>query len=283
MRDDIPDVSALRFLVGRALKSARSEARPPITQAQAAGAIGVTSGKLSYMESGATAQSADHVAVLMRLYKAPAEDVEWVVSLAVRADHGVLSTRNDDVWPDWFRLFVGLEQLAERSFVYANSLLPGQLQTLAYATAVLDGSLHIPARDVGRVAQARIDRQRLTADMPLELTAVIEECVLDRPIGGPAVMAEQLEHVLDLLTLPNVDVRVIPTSVGYHDGLGNSFTELNFAEARGIAYVEYHTGAVYLQERSDINLYTLTASRLMDTALSPDETVDVVRSRIAKI
>ncbi|MEV6138682.1 hypothetical protein AB0L63_21990 [Nocardia sp. NPDC051990] len=79
-----------------------------------------------HQQSGVTAQNPDHVAQLMRHYKAPAEDVEWVVSLAVRADHGVLSTRNDDVWPHWFRLFVGLEKLAERLFDYNNSFLPGQ-------------------------------------------------------------------------------------------------------------------------------------------------------------
>ncbi|MGY2091083.1 MULTISPECIES: helix-turn-helix domain-containing protein [Nocardia] len=283
MRDDeLSDASALRFLVGSALKAARTSAR--VTQQAAAKHIGFTSGKLSYMESGETAQSADHVAQLMRLYNAPAEDVEWVVSLAVRADHGVLSTRNDDVWPDWFKLYVGLEKLAQRQFEYTNSFFPGQLQTLDYATAVVGDSLHIPAKDVAQTARARIDRQRVAdADKPLQISAVVEESVLDRPFGGAAVMIEQFEHVLELMTLPNIDLRVIPTAVGNHDGLSNPFILLNFTEARGIAYIEYHTGALYLQERADVDLYTLIADRLIDRALSAEDTASAIRSRISKI
>ncbi|WP_406279124.1 helix-turn-helix transcriptional regulator [Nocardia sp. NBC_00881] len=280
--DELPDASALRFLVGSALKAARTTAR--VTQQAAAKHIGFTSGKLSYMESGETAQGADHVAQLMRLYKAPAEDVEWVVSLAVRADHGVLSTRNDDVWPDWFKLYVGLEKLAKRLFEYTNSFLPGQLQTLAYATAVLEDSLHIPARDIAQTARARIDRQRIIGtDRPLQTSAVVEESVLDRMIGSPTVMIEQLEHLLELMSLPNVDLHIIPTATGNHEGLPGSFILLNFTEARGIAYVEYHTGALYLQERSDVDLYTLTAERLIGKALSTDDTANAIQSRIAKI
>ncbi|MFC3961657.1 helix-turn-helix domain-containing protein [Nocardia jiangsuensis] len=283
MRDDErSDASALRFLVGSALKAARSTAR--VTQQAAAKHIGFTSAKLSYMESGETAQSADHVAKLMRLYAAPAEDVEWVVSLAVRADHGVLSTRNDEVWPDWFKLYVGLEKLAQRQFEYANSFFPGQVQTLDYATAVVSNSLHIPAKDVAPTARARIDRQRVTdADEPLQISAVIEESVLDRPFGSPAVMLGQFEHVLDLMTRSNVDLRVIPTSAGNHDGLSTPFILLNFTDARGIAYIEYHTGALYLQERADVDLYALTADRLVARALSAEDTAAAVRSRITRL
>jgi transcriptional regulator with XRE-family HTH domain len=282
MHDELPDASALRFLVGHDLKTAREAAR--ITQAAAAKKIGCTSAKLSYMESGKTAQAPDEVGELMRFYRAKPEQVELTVSLAVRADHGTLSTRHSDVLPDWFKLFVGLERLAESQFEYSDKQMPGQLQTPAYAAALLTGSLHIPPMDTAQTVRARIDRQRLTGtETPLRFRAVIEEVVLDRPIGGPAVMIEQLEHLLEMMALDNVDIRVIPTDVGSHEALPGSFILLNFTEARGIAYVEHHTGALYLQERSDIDLYSLTADRLMNRALSAEDTASAISSRISKI
>ncbi|MBF6333347.1 helix-turn-helix domain-containing protein [Nocardia transvalensis] len=282
MHDELPDASALRFLVGHDLKTARENAR--ITQAAAAKKIGCTSAKLSYMESGKTAQAPEEVGELMRYYRAKPEQVELTVSLAVRADHGTLSTRHSDVLPDWFKLFVGLERLAESQFEYSDKFIPGQLQTPAHAAALLADSLHIPPMDIAQTVRARIDRQRLTGtETPLKLRAVIEEVVLDRPIGGPDVMVEQLEHLLAMMKLDHVDLRVIPTSVGAHEGLPGSFILLSFMEARSIAYVEHHTGALYLQERSDVDLYSLTADRLMAKALSAKDTARAISSRISKI
>ncbi|MGF6884928.1 transcriptional regulator with XRE-family HTH domain [Nocardia sp. GAS34] len=282
MHEEPQDASALRFLVGHDLKTARENAR--ITQLAAAKEIGCTSAKLSYMESGKTAQAPDEVGELMRYYRAKPEQVELTVSLAVRADHGTVSTRHDDVLPNWFKLFVGLERLATEQFEYTENFIPGQLQTPAHAAALLGDSLHIPPMDVAQAVRVRIDRQRLAnTETPLKLRAVIEEVVLDRPIGGPAVMIEQLEHLLAMMTLDNVDIRVIPTQVGAHEGLPGSFTLLNFTEARGIAYIEHHTGALYLQERADVDLYTLAADRLMTKALSTDDTAHAISSRVSKI
>jgi len=282
MREERPDASALRFLVGYDLKTARENAR--VTQAQAARHVGCTPAKLSYMESGKTAQSPDDVAALMRFYAAEHEQVELTVSLAGRAGQGTLSTKHGDVLPDWFKLFVGLERLAQAQFEYADKVIPGQIQTPEYARALLGDSLHIPPMGTSQAVRARIDRQRVTDEQrPLKFSAVLEESVLDRMIGGTDVMADQLRSLRKLMALDHVELRVAPTAVGAHEGLPGSFILLSFAQARGIAYVEYHIGALYLQDRADVDLYTLTADRLMKRALSQEDSVRVVTSRIEKL
>ncbi|WP_433661113.1 helix-turn-helix domain-containing protein [Nocardia sp. CA-128927] len=280
MRDERSDPSALRFLVGHDLRAAREAAR--IKQSEAAKHVGCTPAKLSYMESGKTLQQPDEVAALLRFYGVKVEDVDRTVTLAGRADHGTWWTPFGEVLPDWFKTFVGLEGLAASQFEYADKVLPGQVQTPGYATALLGDSLHIPAMDLAQAVRARMARQRLTGtENPLQLRAVIEEVALDRPVGGPTVMREQLEYLHELMGLDNVELQIIPTEVAVHEGLPGSFIVLDFAEARGIAYVEYHTGALYLQDQPQVDLYTLAADRLRDKALSDSDTAAAIRSRIS--
>ena len=110
-----------------------------------------------------------------------------------------------------------------------------------------------------------MERQRrlFVEDEPLKLAVMLEESVLDRPIGGADVLHGQLEHVLRLVEHENIEVRVLPTAIGSHEGLVGPFTVLDFAKAQSIAYVELVNGAFYVQ-----------------VALSPEESAGVIRSRL---
>ncbi|MPZ80289.1 MAG: hypothetical protein GEV28_07790 [Actinophytocola sp.] len=127
-----------------------------------------------------------------------------------------------------------------------------------------------------------MERQRrlFAADRPLRLAAMLEEVVLDRPIGGSDVMRGQLEHVLQLVEHENIEVRVLPTAIGSHEALVGPFTVLDFPEAQSIAYVEQVNGAIYVQDQDQVNGYTRTVNRLREVALSPEQTVDIIHSRL---
>ncbi|WP_280361293.1 helix-turn-helix domain-containing protein [Nocardia wallacei] len=282
MHDHRSDPSALRFLVGHDLRAAREQAG--IKQADAAKIIGCTPTKLSYMESGRTGQQPEEVAALLRAYGVAVEHIDRSVQLAGRADHGTWWAPYKDVLPDWFRTFVGLEGLASAQFAYGILVLPGQLQTAEYCAALLNDSLQIPRMDTAQVVKARMARQRLAdSTAPLQFRTVIEETMLDRQVGGPAVMRRQLEHLLAMAELDNVDMHVMPTAVSVHDGLSGEFVLLDFSEARSIAYVEYHTGALYLQESEQVHLYSLAADRLCAKALSTSASAEMIAERIAKL
>ena len=127
-----------------------------------------------------------------------------------------------------------------------------------------------------------MERQRrlFADDEPLKLAVMLEEAVLDRPIGGPEVLRSQLEHVLHLVEHENIEVRVLLTAVGSHEGLVGPFTVLDFAKAQSIAYVELVNGAFYVQDQDQVNGYNRTVDRLREVALSPEESVAVIRSRL---
>lgn len=174
-----------------------------------------------------------------------------------------------------------MEGVAHAQFAYKSLLVPGQLQTPDYAAALLVGNLRVPPMEAPQVARARVARQRIADDAcPLRFRAVLEEYVLDRIVGGPAVMRPQLQHLLDMGRRDNVDIHIMPVSVAVHDGLDGDYLILDFEDAQSIGYVEYPTGAIYVQDQDQVSAYTLSADRLCSAALSTSESADLIAERM---
>lgn len=272
------DPSALRWLIGHELRTARMQSRT--TQAEAARALGCTGVKINYMEAGRNQQQPDELDVLLRLYGADAEVTRRLMALAGGADQGTWWASYADAVPDWFGTFVGLEGLARGVFTYATMALEGQLQTREYAAALLVNNARVSPAEAGQVVRARMARQRLTEPGPLEYHAVVEEQVLHRTVGGAKVMVAQLERLLELVERDNVTLQVMPTAVAVHDGLDGPFSILDFAEARSIGYVEYRDGGVYVQDPNQVEVYNLVAERLSERALTDADSAALIRARI---
>lgn len=273
------DPSALRFLLGHDLRTARE--RAGLTQAAAGAVLGSSQARINYLETGKTQQKPDDVTALLRAYGADDEHVDRMASLAGRADQGTWWAPHSGVLPRWFQTFVGLEGLATAEFAYTALLLPGQLHIADYAAALLVGNLQVPPMDAGHVVAARIARQRLTDETnPLDLRVVIESYVLERNVGGPGVMRRQLEHLLALSSRDNVQLHVMPVDVAVHDGLDGEFLLLSFDEAQSIGYVEYPDGALYVQDRGQVGRYELAAERLCADALSTSDSRAVISARL---
>ena len=108
-------------------------------------------------------------------------------------------------------------------------LVPGLLQTEHYAWAVIRARWPDDPDGVQRRVMARMARRTLLSkpDAPA-LTAILDEAALRRPIGGAAVMRDQLRELLR--PRPNVTIRVVPYATGAHPGLEGSFVLLDFPE-----------------------------------------------------
>lgn len=282
MADHRADPSALRFLIGHDLRTARE--RAGLKQVEAGRVLDCSQAKINYLETGKTQQKPDEVTSLLRAYGADVEHIDRMASLAARADQGTWWAPFGEVLPNWFRTFVGLEGLAAAQFIYESMLLPGQLQIPEYAAALLVGNLRVAPVDAPQVVRARMARQRLTDQTkPLRFRAVIEEYVLDRIVGGPEVMRSQLTHLLTLMERDNVELHVMPVSCIVHDGLDGDFLLLDFEEAQSIGYIEYPTGAIYVQDQDQVETYTLSADRLCAAALSESASADAIAARIAAL
>lgn len=277
---DRDDPSAVRWLVGVELGRFRERAGKKI--GEAAKIIKCSAGKIGHMESGRNQQQPGEVRDLLRFYGADQADIDRLSSLAGSAGDQTWWAAWTDVVPDWLKTFVGLEGLAAQSSIYAPLVFPALLQTEPYALGLTAGHIRVRPDHNERTVKLRMERQhRLFVDeRPLGLTVMIEEVLLDRPVGGPGILQGQLEHVLDLVERENVEVRVLPTGVGYHEALIGPFTVLDFTTAQSIAYVELVNGAVYVQDQDQVNGYNRTVDRLREVALSPQESVEVIRSRL---
>jgi hypothetical protein len=98
--------------------------------------------------------------------------------------------------------------------------------------------------------------------------------VLRRPVGGPALMRAQFRHLIDVAELPNVTLQVVPFSSGAHPGESGSFTVLRFEERDlpDVVYLEGLTGAIYLDQRSDVEHYLEVVNEISIEALTPERT-----------
>ncbi len=277
------DPSALRWLIGVELTNYRKRAGQTMTAA--AQAIGCTAGKVGHLESGRNQQQPAEITELLRFYGTDLADVERLASLAGGADRQTWWAPWTDVVPDWLRTFVGLEGLASYVAQYATAVFPALLQTEDYSLGATTGHGRVRPDHDERTVSLRMERQRRLSndDEPLGLTALIEESVLDRPIGSTATMRAQLEHLLAMSERDNVEVLVLPTTLGLHDGLVGPFTLLDFAAAQSIAYVEIVNGAVYVQDQQQVTGYTRIVDRLRAAALSPACTAEALRSRLSAL
>ncbi len=278
---DRGDPSALRWLIGVELHNYRKRAGQ--TLAAAAKALGCSPGLVGHFEKGLYFPQPEQIAGLLSLYGAPAWDVERLSTLAGRAEQRTWLAPWNDIIPDWTRTFVGLEGLASHEIIYAPLVLHALVQTEAYSIGATAGSARVRPDQVERLVSLRMERQRrLFSDIdPLRLTAVIEESVLDRPIGGGATMHEQLEHLVELSARDNVDILVLPTAIGRHDSVEGKFSVLHFEQAQSIGYIEYPDGAIYVQDQDQVAAYTRTAESLRSVALSQRESVGAITARLA--
>jgi hypothetical protein len=194
--------------------------------------------------------------------------------------------RYNDVMPNWFQDFVGLEESAARIQTYEVQFIPGLLQIDAYARAIATrGRPDFTPPDAERRIALRLRRQRiLTGIKPPKLWAVIDETVLHRPIGGRRVLRMQLEHLLEYSALPNITLQIVPLHLSGYAAEG-PFTVLRFAEAElpDIVYVEHLAGAIYLDNLRDIEMYSRALDRLMVDAETPDRSRQMLMKALSEL
>jgi transcriptional regulator with XRE-family HTH domain len=180
-----------------------------------------------------------------------------------------------------YSTYVGFEAEARVIRDFDSAVVPGLLQTPEYVRALHEDPLPFGSRDlIGQRIQARLKRQELItrpSPPPLELRAILDEAVLHRVIGGPAVMAAQLKRVVQEMERPNVTVQVIPYSVGAHPALDSNFNILEFAgSAADIVYSEGMVGFIYLDRPEDIARYHEVFQHLSQIALKPDQSAELM-------
>jgi transcriptional regulator with XRE-family HTH domain len=186
--------------------------------------------------------------------------------------------------PDWAEQYVGLEQGAERLRSYQNAVVHGLLQTDGYTEALLRSSPAISEERLEQVADVRAQRQSALQrnPNPLEVWAVMDEAIVHRVVGDPDTMRSQLLYLAEVgRDLPNVHVLVIPFERGGAlEAVLGPFTVLSFPwrSDPGVVYVEYRSGAFYLESLREVDAHSQIFDRLESLALPQDESVEMLRT-----
>ncbi|MGH3887406.1 MAG: DUF5753 domain-containing protein [Pseudonocardiaceae bacterium] len=266
--------TARRILLGSRLRRLREAAE--ISRAEAGYTIRSSESKISRLELGRVSFKERDVTDLLTMYGVT-DTVQRAtfVELVTRSNEPGWWHRYTDLVADWFQDYLGLEESAVRIRTCEQVFVPGLLQTEDYAKAIAThGWSPLAGQSVQRQVTVRMRRQALLAgpDAP-KLWAVIDESVLHRLIGGRRVMLAQIEHLLELTKRHNVTVQVVPYQFSGYAAEG-SFTMLRFAqpELPDVVYIEHLSGALYLDKRSDTELYARVFDRLTVDAKTPDHT-----------
>ncbi|MFF4424188.1 Scr1 family TA system antitoxin-like transcriptional regulator [Streptomyces sp. NPDC001549] len=192
-------------------------------------------------------------------------------------------------YPTWFLPFIELERDAVRHRVFESQIVPGLLQTEEYARAMLAA---VRPDNLDDLVAARLSRQAiLERDTPPHTWFIMDEQALRRTIGGPAVMAAQLEHLLLAGQAPRTVVQVMPEKVTAHPGLAGPFTLLSFdhggapkvREAKpphDVLYVDGFSQGRTALETAEVMAAGHAYDLLTSYALSPDESEDLIRDHL---
>ncbi|MEU6392333.1 helix-turn-helix transcriptional regulator [Streptomyces sp. NPDC046939] len=256
--------TVLRMILGRRLQDMRLTAGASLEDA--AKALRVKTLTIRRLEKAEVALKPLYVEKLLETYGAQRREIEEFVDLAEQANKPGWWHSYRDAVPSWFTAYVSLETGAKTLRTYEPQYVSGLLQTPAYARAVLRGGLPNGSdEEITRRVELRLRRQSLLEreDAPT-LWVVMEEAVLHREVGGPEVMREQIDRLLDASELPHVSVDIVPFTAGAHVGACAPFTYFRFEEPElpDIVYSELLSAAVYLDQRPDVVAHLEAHSRM---------------------
>jgi hypothetical protein len=279
MDDPQVDGFVLRMLLGSQLLRLREAA--DVTPERAGYEIRASRSKISRMETGRVGFKARDVTDLLTLYGVTDDQVRSkFLYLAGQSRRQDWWTSYSDILPDWFENYLGLESASSTIRTFEIQFVHGLFQTEDYARAVtLLGHQGAPPDEIERRVGLRVKRQDLlTREDGPRIWSVMDEAVLRRPVGGLAAMRAQLRHLLEVAALPQVTLQVVPFDRGGHAGASGSFTILRFEEhyLPDVVYMEQLTGAVYLEQRSDVEHYLAVMDQLSSEALTPDATTRLI-------
>ncbi|WP_326807192.1 helix-turn-helix transcriptional regulator [Streptomyces sp. NBC_01775] len=270
------EVADLFRAIGRQIKAARE--RAGMSQKELGKRTGYGEEQISSMERGRRTPQPEFLVAVDELLNCggllavAAEDVE-------RA-----KTRRRVRHPEWFRDYAKLETKAVELCFYSTLTVPGLLQTEAYARTTF--AVRQPLLDEETIEQrvaARLERQSILSNWPPPMvTAVIEESVLHRLIGGTDVQRGQLKHLLELAGLRNVSIQVLPMSCQDHAGMDGPFILLTPKGRPQLAYMEVQHVSKLVTDPDEVRILAARYGNIRSQACTPHESLDLIERMLGE-
>ncbi|TLS42733.1 helix-turn-helix domain-containing protein [Streptomyces montanus] len=260
----------LNRAIGKQVKVLRE--RAGLTQKELGDQLGYSEDLISSLERGRRTpqreflEAADELLGAGGLLRATIEDVEKAKARG-RVRH-----------PAWFRDYARLEREAVEINFYNNHDVPGLLQTERRTRALYE--MRKPLLDDETIEQrvtSRMARQEILPSWPPPMvTAVVEEVVLRRPLGGREIHREQLEQLLKLGRMRNVELQVMPTERSEHAGMGGSFVLLTPKGKAQLGYTEAQNSSRLITDPEEVRILAARYGSIRAQALTMGESLALI-------
>ncbi len=258
----------------------RLRERADLTGDQAAELLGWSGSKISRIETHRIGVKPADLRKLFDLYRVDPAHREQIQALLREAAASSWLESVTAGFPADYATYLYAEAEADAVWIWDPLIVPGLIQTDAYARAVLAGygeMFKLPPGDAERRIEIRRLRQNQLLDRHplLRLSVVIDESTLYRKFGDNAVMREQLLRLEELTALPNVTLQVLPLAGAHPIGTG-AFSYLHFDPVLDVPLgdmveVEHLTGAYYLEDDEQVFRYRVTFKSLTAMAAGKDQ------------
>jgi transcriptional regulator with XRE-family HTH domain len=243
-----------------------------------AAALGWSDSKISRIETGRISVHHGDVADLLDLYQvtdSAARDA--LITLARQARIQGWWHPYSDILRRHYATYIGLEAAAFSLRAFEPLTVPGLLQTPAYARAIIaTNTRELDDAEIGRLIEVRLRRQDVvfSSDNPLRLMVVLDEAALRRETGGPAIMHEQAQRLIEAAARPRIRLQVLTFGQGSHVAMAGSFGVFSFPDDADpdIGFVETVAGSLFLERRAEVDTARDAFDELSAQALSPEDT-----------
>lgn len=253
------------------------------TQAELAAKIAYSESLIAQVETCRKAPTAELARALDRVFATPGFTEDTPDAPGAPGTFGRLLARLRNLpFPVSFRSFAPHEAEATALYTFEHSLIPGLLQTEAYARAILETHPDVTEDVVRERLAGRLSRQEILErddPPPPVVCALVDQSALNREIGGPAVMRAQLMHLSAMSSRPNITVQVIPNT-GAHLGLLGAFTVADLGDSPGIVNMEDIADGRVTEDAATVSMVALRFHTLRGDALSKRASRDLIEGVI---
>jgi len=264
----------------------RLRERSALTHSDVAEYLRRVQSSISKIENGYMLCSYSELAAMLAFFDASEQERAEAQEMWEEARSSVRRVRHSSSFPHEYRNYVRSESEADSVRALSTHVLPGLLQTPAYVRAINAAADRVVDELAleRAVAGKRSRQKRLSDPDPLRLHALIDESALRREVGGPAVMREQLRHVLESAEQEHITVQVVPFELGAYAFSSGPMVILGFEDAadHDAIYLEHPCGGHWVRSRRTVEEFAQTFADVAARAPSPEESADLVATAMRR-
>jgi transcriptional regulator with XRE-family HTH domain len=264
---------------GRTLAALLKEAREKvgISARELSRRLDVAHTTVGRWENGLTVPEADDVSTLLSCLQVEGEDRERIMSLARGSVVDDWLTSGPSGISQQLAGVMECERTAKHITEWSPLVIPGVLQTSAYARAIMANTTLSPGTAEASVMLRMARRDAITRRDPIRLVALIGEPAVRGGIGGPDVMVDQLRHLLAMAKLDTVSIQIVSVANEWHPGHVGPFILYAFESGLPpILYLEHYQTGAFLVDEDHLKDYHAAVETIRGIGMNPADSIDLI-------